>query len=430
MKNEFFSKISPQFIFIAIILLLNNNVLAQWSNVKNPGSRVLSSVEINGILYIGTEDNGILKSSSGGENWTPVQTNLFETVFNIVGFQSRNDTIWVASYGGGVVVSYDLGLTWHSFSNGFETQPFIMDIGLFGDTLYTAISYEIGFMPSGVYKTSINEDNWKIAGINFPPTIYGVMDLEITPEGNFFVGSALAGLKGNINVSIDSAKTWEKRVIPNVGDVNSFYYNDNKLYAATSDGVYYTNNSGIEWIKLSEELNHYYVDDILIQNGNIFLAVDQIGVMVSKDNGSSWSIITGNLTLEKDYINKLFIHNENLYAAMNAIHGLWKIPLIIAEVNEPKIPTQFILEQNYPNPFNPTTKIKFSILPDKKRETSNVKLIVYDVLAREIKTLLNKPLQAGNFEVEFDGGNLSSGVYYYKLSAGNFSETKKMLLLR
>jgi len=432
MKNSFLSKINIQMIFVILIILLHNNIIAQWNNVTNPGSRVLSSIEINGFLYIGTENNGLLKSSNGGENWIPVQTNLFEATYNIIGFQSRTDTIWAASYGGGVIVSYDLGLTWQSFSNGFETQPFIVDIVLFGDTLYTAILYEIGFMPSGVYKTSIKEDNWKIAGVNFPPSIYGVMDLEISPEGNFFVGSALAGLKGNINVSVDSAKTWEKRVIPNVGDVNSFYYDDSKLYAATSDGIYYTNNNGIDWLKLSDELNHYYVDDILIQNGNIFLAVDQIGVMVSKDGGASWGVITGNLPLEMDFINVLFIHNENLYATMNAEHGLWKVPLAIVGVNEPQVPNQFVLEQNYPNPFNPTTKIKFTLfnVGDENFRPLPTQLIVYDVLGREIETLLNKPIQAGNYEIEVDAGNLSSGVYYYRLITDNFSETKKMLLLR
>jgi hypothetical protein len=91
---------------------------------------------------------------------------------------------------------------------------------------------------------------------------------------------------------------------------------------------------------------------------------------------------------------------------------------------------EFSLSQNYPNPFNPSTKINFTISSEVKRGTSNVKLIVYDILGREIKTLLNKPIQPGEYEIEFDGSELPSGVYFYKLSAGNFVETKKMMLIK
>ncbi len=90
-----------------------------------------------------------------------------------------------------------------------------------------------------------------------------------------------------------------------------------------------------------------------------------------------------------------------------------------------KLPEVFSLSQNYPNPFNPTTVIKYS-LP----EVSNVKLKVYDMLGREIKTLVNKEQSAGVYTVEFNATNLSSGVYFYRVEAGNFIATKKLLLLK
>ena len=95
-----------------------------------------------------------------------------------------------------------------------------------------------------------------------------------------------------------------------------------------------------------------------------------------------------------------------------------------------EIPKRFNLEQNYPNPFNPTTKIKFDIPSDVKRKTLNVKLTIYDVLGREIQTLVNEKLQPGSYEVTFDGSNLSSGIYFYQLKAGNNIETIKMLLIK
>lgn len=96
------------------------------------------------------------------------------------------------------------------------------------------------------------------------------------------------------------------------------------------------------------------------------------------------------------------------------------------------ISNKFTLAQNYPNPFNPRTTIKFTIpsVVDAKFASTTAKIIVYDILGREIKTLLNKPMQPGNYEVEFDGTNLPSGVYFYRIIYDKFTSTKKMLLLK
>ena len=102
--------------------------------------------------------------------------------------------------------------------------------------------------------------------------------------------------------------------------------------------------------------------------------------------------------------------------------------------NGNEIPNKFELFQNYPNPFNPTTKIKFSVPSNVKSETSNVKLIIYDILGREVATLVNERLQLGMYEVEWDGTNYSSGIYFYTLIAGDasipLSIAKKMILMK
>jgi Secretion system C-terminal sorting domain/FG-GAP-like repeat len=95
-----------------------------------------------------------------------------------------------------------------------------------------------------------------------------------------------------------------------------------------------------------------------------------------------------------------------------------------AEVEISK-PFTYALQQNYPNPFNPSTKIKYSIAKEGK---ANLK--VYDILGREVATLVNEYKQAGKYEVEFNAANLPSGVYFYKLEAGNYSQVKKMVLLK
>jgi uncharacterized delta-60 repeat protein len=90
-----------------------------------------------------------------------------------------------------------------------------------------------------------------------------------------------------------------------------------------------------------------------------------------------------------------------------------------------QIPKDFSLSQNYPNPFNPTTNIKFDVVG-----AGDVKIVVYDVMGREVQTLVNEKLQPGTYEAAFDGSQLTSGVYFYKITAGDFSETKKMLMIK
>ncbi|MFZ1321382.1 MAG: SBBP repeat-containing protein [Ignavibacteria bacterium] len=90
-----------------------------------------------------------------------------------------------------------------------------------------------------------------------------------------------------------------------------------------------------------------------------------------------------------------------------------------------EIPNQFSLSQNYPNPFNPKTVINYEL-----RVTGNTELKVFNVLGNEVSTLVNEKQNAGSYQVEFDGSNLTSGVYFYKIEAGEFVETKRMLLIK
>ncbi|HMS33621.1 MAG TPA: T9SS type A sorting domain-containing protein [Ignavibacteria bacterium] len=110
----------------------------------------------------------------------------------------------------------------------------------------------------------------------------------------------------------------------------------------------------------------------------------------------------------KDYYNDCF---------SNIVIGIYD--------NTSSIPEGFVLYQNYPNPFNPVTNLEFGI-PD----LGFVLLKVYDMLGKEVKTLVNENLKAGKYKIEFDGSNLPSGIYFYKIETGNFITTKKMLLIK
>ena len=85
----------------------------------------------------------------------------------------------------------------------------------------------------------------------------------------------------------------------------------------------------------------------------------------------------------------------------------------------------YSLSQNYPNPFNPVTNIKFSIPTG-----SVVKLTVFDITGREVATLINQNLNAGSYTADFDASKLSSGIYFYTITAGDFTDTKKMMLVK
>ncbi|MBL8016320.1 MAG: T9SS type A sorting domain-containing protein, partial [Ignavibacteria bacterium] len=97
----------------------------------------------------------------------------------------------------------------------------------------------------------------------------------------------------------------------------------------------------------------------------------------------------------------------------------------ILAVNNNQVPVKFELGQNYPNPFNPVTNIRYSV-----PRQSLVKLVVYDILGREVKTLVNEMRTAGTYEAVFDASQFASGVYFYRMESGDFTDVKKLVILK
>ncbi len=108
------------------------------------------------------------------------------------------------------------------------------------------------------------------------------------------------------------------------------------------------------------------------------------------------------------------------------------IPVIVSVEEEKTAPTEFVLEQNYPNPFNPSTTIQYSIPSSVigNKDFRSVQLKIYDVLGREVATIVDREQAAGNYSIVFDASGLTSGLYFYKLSSGGFISTKKMILIK
>ncbi|MCW8812430.1 MAG: T9SS type A sorting domain-containing protein, partial [Chlorobium sp.] len=138
------------------------------------------------------------------------------------------------------------------------------------------------------------------------------------------------------------------------------------------------------------------------------------------------------------WLNSIYILNDFTGWAVGEGRAILKttnggVTFIEDENNNFSQPVDYLLEQNYPNPFNPSTKIKYTVpivIASVAKQSQLINLKVYDILGREVAVLVNEQKPAGTYEVEFDGKGLPSGIYFYQLRAGNFVETKKMVLMK
>ncbi|MBV6478261.1 MAG: hypothetical protein HGGPFJEG_01011 [Ignavibacteria bacterium] len=161
--------------------------------------------------------------------------------------------------------------------------------------------------------------------------------------------------------------------------------------------------------------NYIYVDSVL--------KYDSIAHAIAQNYNTNyyqlyWQL-AGNFT-------KILFNNASHFIA-SLIYTSWVnagSPVFVNNA-ETSVPENYYLGQNYPNPFNPTTMIEYNLL-----KSGLIKLTVFDLLSREIAILVDGEQNAGTYKVSFDGMNLSSGIYFYKLEAEDFIETKKMILIR
>src|SRR5690606_18931616 len=148
----------------------------------------------------------------------------------------------------------------------------------------------------------------------------------------------------------------------------------------------------------------------IVKPENPFIYMDNVTVYDIFNRGQQDIIVSMLEGTQTNYFSRTYIYTNGLPTEI-------KDDLILSD--------NYFLLQNFPNPFNPKTKIKYSIA-----SSDNVQIKLYDIMGREIETLLNEYKQAGNYEIEFNATNLPSGVYFYRMTSGIYSETKKMLLIK
>ncbi|MEP0861173.1 MAG: T9SS type A sorting domain-containing protein [Ignavibacterium sp.] len=224
----------------------------------------------------------------------------------------------------------------------------------------------------------------------------------------------------------------------------STVYNNEIYITGWSNSLFYKYNpQSNSWIQLADLPEFVSGGSLRVVDNNIYL----VGGSSGFSNGTSikvykydiatnqWSLYGHTISSKRAYMedvlykNKFYIlggMNEN-FQAVNTVEFIMNQTTDVDDNS--MFPNNFVLEQNYPNPFNPSTKIRFSI-PNVGSELAQTVLKVYDVLGNEVATLVDEEKPAGVYEVEFDASHLASGVYFYKLNAGSFTETKKMLLIK
>jgi hypothetical protein len=355
----------------------STNYGSSWDTVLSNGVTnflYLACDSSNGV-YAANVSNGLLKSNNGGINWTTIPSGTFnnKSVQSVI--CGLSGYVYVGTITGGIFRSTDGGTT---FPDNTLTTLTIVSLAV--DRNNSHIIYagaSSGSPPNyGFYRSTDDGATWS-SNLN-PLNIWGIVQ---RPNGNLYTVTTSSPY--NFDRSTNGGLNWSTlTTIP--GAMRGLCIGIGGFYASGNGGVFRSRDDDSAFVNF----NFTYSANQIISAGTykIFVAVS------GTSNGGVW------------------IYDEPWF-------GIQKIG------NE--IPNKFELMQNYPNPFNPLTNIRFTI-----SELSHVKLFVYDIQGREIQNLVNRELYPGTYEVDWNASNHPSGVYFYKLTAGDFSETRKAVLIK
>ena len=218
--------------------------------------------------------------------------------------------------------------------------------------------------------------------------------------------------------------TFTEPTVPSGAYNDLHFINNLEGWVVGNNGlILYTNNGGASWdVQVNPSFNH--LRSVFFLNANEGWTVGDNGrILHTTNGGTDWNIEASGLTSE-------FLTGVHFTSSINGYvvgegETILKFGELTAVENEKDLVTGFSLSQNYPNPFNPITNIEFRIA-----NFEFVSLKVYDVLGNEVAVLINEEKPAEKYEVEFNGNDLTSGIYFYQLRSGDYVQTKKMLLIK
>jgi hypothetical protein len=396
-----------------------------------------------------------------GSSWEPLGIGTNDWVTSVA-FDSND--IYVGgsftSAGGqsntGFIARWD-GTNWNSLGSGLNLH--VSTLLMNGDSLYVGGAFRnAGGNPDADKIAIWNGSNWEAMDKGFNDWVYtiAIHNGKIYAGGNFTAAGIDTSVKfiakwNNANSNWEPFGNGLNSTVQHIG------FNGDEMYIGgfftdaggdpNADHIAKWNGTG--WEGIGPGLNGQFseVQEFTFDGGDMYVVGnfnvagnDSTFFNIAKWNGSTWEKMGIGVDQEARSLaildNDLYIggsfHSEA--PGGNDLLFIAKHPDVTSDVenNLNTRPQDFTLFQNYPNPFNPSTKIKYTItnVTLSGVEGSRVQLIVYDMLGNEVATLVDEYKPAGAYEVEFNASQLSSGVYFYQLKAGEFIETKKLILMK
>lgn len=415
-------------------LFISTNNGDVWIGKSNPlyiGKKMKTSIlQVGEKLFIGGDDKGVFVSTDRGATWTASNSGLIASgnpvaLSNMI---SKEGIIFGAASTGnnsipqGIFSSTDSGATWNPANTGLKQYSTVYNFYIDADTLYACLK-------EGLYRTTDNGANWTTWGTGLPKgMIYSV----VVKNDTMYAANASV----NVYRSLNRGRTWVtvKTTIKDYYYPGSLFVAENKLYAIANTNygkLLSCADTGATWVEVNGAALGNQVQSVIAVKNYLLARVMDKGLFLSTNGGTDWTDI--NKGLFKGSLQSLsvsYIAWDTIYAWLNE-GGLVKrgaIEVGLTKVRENRtvnIPQEISLQQNFPNPFNPTTTITFSL-----SSNFNTTLKVYDILGKEVATLVNENLSPGKYSIQFNATKLSSGIYFYRLQTGNFVETKRMVILK
>lgn len=404
------------FLLTAVLLFISNSHTTWFT--QNSGTTVtLNSVyfPVLNTGYIAGDNGTILKTVDKGASWLVLNSGTQRNLTSVFFSDENNGFIAGDSV---ILKTNNGGVSW----GVYETDYLVKSVYFINSQLGFAAAYN-----GIVFKTINGGMNWYIS---YPSSQYAnYTSIYFTNAQTGYV----VGLGGRYLKTINGGSSWEQKPI----DYSKNFYNITFLNEATgyiaggwiAGAIMKSVDGGESWNHLLEPLEAVRFFSSSFFNVNNGMVAGRNGMILrTADAGNTW-------TEENSGTNAILydIHFLNLQTAYTVGENgtiLSTVSVIGINPVNSLIPEKFSLYQNYPNPFNPVTKIKFDIPVNVKSQTPNVKLLIYDLLGRETAILVNEELKPGIYEIDFDGSDLPSGTYFYRLQAGEYSETKSMIMLK